>query len=99
MVLQRAWSAAVSAMVLGVTVLASSGFAAAQQYRPGEFLTLDLSKAVLSPKPLGPAAGFKPGPLDVTVDQSNSAAQANAELVADPKSVPAVTVHPESKSA
>jgi hypothetical protein len=99
MVLQRAWSAAVSAVILGTVILASGGVAAAQQYRPDEFLTLDLSKAVLSPRPLGPAASFTPGPLDVTVGRGGSAAQANAELVVDPKSVPVVAVHPESKSA
>src|SRR3954447_16766604 len=31
-----------------------------EEYRPDEFLTLDLSKAVLSPKPLGPPAQFEP---------------------------------------
>jgi hypothetical protein len=76
-----------------------SGLAAAQSYRPDQFLDLDLSKAVLSPAPLGPATGFTPGPLDVTVDRGNRAAQADAELVVDPKAVPAETVHAESKSA
>lgn len=77
-------------------VLVWSGLAAAQSYRPDEFLKLDLSKAVLSPKPLGPAASFTPGPLDVTVDRSSKPAQADAELVVDPKAVPAATVHAEN---
>ncbi|WP_300212775.1 hypothetical protein [Bradyrhizobium sp.] len=76
-----------------------SGFTAAQSYRPEEFLNLDLSKAVLSPAPLGPATSFTPGPLDVRVDRGNKATQADAELVVDPKAVPAETVHAESKSA
>jgi hypothetical protein len=91
MVLNRVCFAA-----FGVMVLAWSGLSAAQQYRPGEYLNLDLSRAVLSPKPLGPAAGFTPGPLDVTVDRGNNAAQASAELVVDPKSVPTATVRVES---
>ena len=93
MVLNRVCFAA-----FGVMVLAWSGFSVAQQYRPGEFLNLDLSRAVLSPKPLGPAASFAPGPLDVTVDRGNSAAQASAELVVDPKTVAAATVHVENNS-
>jgi hypothetical protein len=66
---------------------------AAQQYRPDEFLKLDLSRAVLSPTPLGPAAGFTPGPLDVTIGNGN--AKANAELLVDPKTVAASTVKAE----
>jgi hypothetical protein len=91
MVLNRVCFAAFGVMVLGW-----SGLSAAQQYRPGEYLNLDLSRAVLSPKPLGPAVGFTPGPLDVTVDRGNNAAQASAELVVDPKSVPTATVRVES---
>jgi len=98
MVLNRVWLAATGLMFLGVTALASSGLAAAQQYHAGEFLNLDLSRAVLSPRPLGPAASFTPGPLDVTIDRVKDASQANAELVVDPKTVPAVTVHAENTS-
>jgi hypothetical protein len=82
---------------LGVAALAWSGLAAAQAYRPGEFLSLELSKAVLSPTPLGPATSFTPGPLGVTVDRGTSPAQADAGSVADPKIVAAETVHTESK--
>ena len=57
MVLNRVWLAAI-----GVTALAWSGLSAAQQYRADEFLKLDLSRAVLSPKPLGPADKLHPGP-------------------------------------
>jgi hypothetical protein len=78
-------------------VLAWSGLAAAQQYRPDEFFNLDPSRAVLSPKPLGPATSFTPGPLDVTVDRGKDAAQSSAEFVVDPKTVPAATVHAENK--
>ena len=94
MVLNRVCFAAFGAMIL-----AWSGLSVAQQYRPGEYLNLDLSRAVLSPKPLGPAASFAPGPLDVTVDRGKEAAQSNAELVVDPKPVPTATVRIESNSS
>jgi hypothetical protein len=84
---------------MGAAALVWSGLAAAQPYRPDDFLDLDLSKAVLSPRPLGPATSFTPGPLDVTVDRGNNPAQANAELVIDPKTVTAETVHAESTPA
>jgi hypothetical protein len=93
MVLNRVCFAAFGAMIL-----AWSGLSVAQQYRPGEYLNLDLSRAVLSPKPLGPAASFAPGPLDVTVDRGNNAAQASAELVVDPKPVATTTVHAQNDS-
>jgi hypothetical protein len=84
---------------IGVAALAWSGLSAAQQYRADEFLNLDLSRAVLSPKPLGPAASFAPGPLDVTIDRGNDAAQASAESVAEPKSEPKTVLKsaPESE--
>src|ERR1700724_2915637 len=98
MVLNRVWLAATGLAFWGMTALALSGLASAQPYRAGEFLNLDLSRAVLSPKPLGPAASFTPGPLDVTVDRGNNAAQASAELVVDPKPVATATVHAQNDS-
>jgi hypothetical protein len=83
MVLRQTWFAAI-----GVAALAWSGMSAAQQYRPDEFLKLDLPSAVLSPKPLGPAATFTPGPLEVTIEGASNATQANAEPVAEPKAEP-----------
>jgi hypothetical protein len=47
------------------------------QYRPSEFLGLDLSKAVLSPKPLGPPSTFAPVPI--VADSGSPGAQARAE--------------------
>jgi hypothetical protein len=70
------------------TMLAWSGWSVADEYRPGEFLGLDLSAAVLSPKPLGPAAGFTPGSLDVTVDRGSNSVHANTEPAAEPKTRP-----------
>ena len=53
--------------LLGVALLAGSG-AMAAEYRADEFLTLDLSKAVLSPNPLGPpdSGGFRSRPSPTT---------------------------------
>lgn len=99
MVLKRGWLAAISLVVLGLAGLVWSGLSAAQQYRADEFLNLDLSRAVLSPKPLGPAASFASGPLDVTVDRGNNAAQANAESGVEPKAVTTAAIHVESKPA
>ncbi|HZE52215.1 MAG TPA: hypothetical protein VE111_02940 [Bradyrhizobium sp.] len=67
------------------TVLAWSGLSLGDEYHPHEFLGLDLSTAVLSPKPLGPPAGFAPGPLDVTVDRGSNTVHAIAEPAAEPK--------------
>ena len=66
-------------VLIPTIVMAWSGVAIADQYRPDEFLHLDLSKAVLSPKPLGPASGFTPGPLDVNIDRGSADAQASVE--------------------
>jgi hypothetical protein len=82
MVLRNIFSAIICA-----TMLAWSGLSIADEYRPDEFLSLDLSKAVLSPKPLGPASGFAPGPLDVTADRGNAGAQARTESNGEPKVV------------
>jgi hypothetical protein len=85
--------------IICTTVLTWSGLARADQYRPDEFLHLDLSKAVLSPKPLGPASGFTPGPLDVRTDNGSTTVQAdkktaNAEPAnTEPKAAPTITVH------
>src|ERR1700722_1498415 len=69
--------------LLGAALLAWSGVAAADEYRPDQFLGLDLRGALLSPKPLGPASRFVPGPLDVTV--GSTGAQASVEPKPEPK--------------
>ena len=66
------------------TLLAWSGPSIADQYRPGEFLSLDLSKAVLSPKPLGPATQFAPFPVKAGTDPDGAAPQARVETKAAP---------------
>jgi hypothetical protein len=57
--------------------------ARADEYRAGEFFGLDLSKAVLSPKRLGPTAEFAPVPVEARTDAKRNV----AEPKADPPSV------------
>ena len=58
----------VSMFVASALLLAWSGSAVADQYRAHEFLSLDLSKAVLSPKRLGPPAEFAPVAVEARSD-------------------------------
>jgi hypothetical protein len=53
----------------------------ADEYRPDEFLTLDLSKAVLSPKPLGPPAQFEPMRVEAKTDARSKAVPVDAAPV------------------
>jgi hypothetical protein len=92
-----------TATAVGAVALAWSGPSDADEYgsdeyQANEFLGLDLSQAVLSPKPLGPATSFAPGPLDVTVDGGTNRAHANAEpeavpKIAPPKIAPRIAAH------
>jgi hypothetical protein len=74
----------VFAAVVSATLLIWSGASIAADYQPGDFLKLDLSKALLSPQRLGPEAQFAPFPIEAA-GPAKPAAQANAE----PKIVPA----------
>jgi hypothetical protein len=65
----------VSMFVVSALLLAWAGSAAADQYRADEFFGLDLSKAVLSPKRLGPPAQFAP----VAVEARSDAARTRIE--------------------
>jgi hypothetical protein len=85
----------VLAAVIFAALTAWSGLSVADEYRPGEFLGLDLQKALLSPTPLGPPSHFVPGPLDATVDRGSEDAQARAEPNAEPK---IAEPQPESKT-
>jgi hypothetical protein len=75
----------VSAAIICATLMAWRGSAVADEYRPDEFLGLDLSRAVLSPKPLGPAQQFVPVQLEARTDRGSGAAPARAEAKAEPK--------------
>ena len=62
-----------------VTLVVLGTAAFADEYGPGELLSLDLSKAVLSPKRLGPPAEFTP----VAVEARTDAKQVVVEPKAD----------------
>jgi hypothetical protein len=74
MALKRVFAAVCCAAIL------AAGFSWADGYRPDEFLALDLSKAVLSPKPLGPPAQFEPRRIEAKTDP-----QSNVRVDAGPK--------------
>jgi hypothetical protein len=59
----------------------------ADEYRPDEFLTLDLSKAALSPKPLGPPAQFEPRSEAKTDTRSEAVEAAPVHVDPVPKAV------------
>lgn len=79
------------AIAVGIALL--TGLAAARAepvattYKAGEFLMLDLQKALLSPKPLGPRAQFEPYPVEARADAKN-AIDAAADRSAAQKAVP-----------
>ena len=69
-------------------LLALAGPAMADEYRAGEFLGLDLSKAVLSPKRLGPETAFAPVRVEAKTDRVQPrAATATVPKVTAPKLV------------
>ena len=72
---------------VGTAALVLSVPAMAEDYRPGDYFNLDLSKAVLSPKRLGPPAEFAPVPVEAKSDHSDA-----AHVVAEPKPVQTTTV-------
>ena len=76
--------------VAAALVLAWGGIARADDYKPDEYLGLDLSKAVLSPKRLGPETQFAPVALEA---KGGNDAQARVEPVDVPKKVAAERVH------
>src|SRR5262249_57356524 len=53
--------------------------ARADEYRAGEFFTLDLSKAVLSPKRVGPRAEFAPVAVEARTDAKRNVAEPKAD--------------------
>ena|ERR1700761_2148391 len=80
--------------LVGAALLVTSATAGADEYRPDEFLGLDLSKAVLSPTPLGPPTQFAPVAVEAKSDaaRGNEVNWARDELKAEPKKVTAENV-------
>lgn len=84
----------------GAVLLMLGCAAMAADYRADEFLSLDLSKAVLSPKRLGPPAEFAPVPLEAKGDiAKNDAAKTDAAKIDTAKSYDAKTDAPKSDIA
>ncbi len=79
-----------SVAVAVALVLAWGGVACADDYKPDEYLGLDLSKAVLSPKRLGPETQFAPVALEA---RGGSDARVRVEPIDVPKKVVAERVH------
>ena len=80
-------SAFVAAVCTGLLALA--GPATAAEYRPGEYLKLDLPKAVFSPKRIGPEARFAPVRIEARSDEAPSdSAEADLEASVWPKLPP-----------
>lgn len=77
---------------LFAAALLVSGGASAADYRPGDFLNLDLSKAVFSKTPLGPPAEFAPVAVEAKSDRGSEPAWARNDLKVEPKQVPIRTV-------
>jgi hypothetical protein len=69
------------------TLLASIGASVADEYHPDQFLGLDLSQAVLSPKSLGPATEFAPVAVEAKSDRNSEAWWARNELKTEPRKV------------
>jgi len=81
MVLKDVCIATTCALLLGW----SGASAADDAYRPDQFLGLDLSRAVLSPKRLGPPAEFEPLAVEARGDRESDGPQARAEPTAEPR--------------
>ena len=73
--------------IICTTLLAWSSASLADEYRPDEFLRLDLSKALLSPKPLGPPSEFAPVQVEAKADRGSEGAPARAESTAESRIV------------
>ena len=77
-------SAFVAAVCTGLLALA--GPANAAEYRSSEYLKLDLSKALLSPKRIGPEARFGPVRIEARSDEAQAdATDADLEASVWPK--------------
>ena len=60
--------------ILTCATLVCGTAVSAADYQPGEVFRLDLSRAVLSPRPLGPEAHFEPVPIEARVGSAVVAA-------------------------
>ena len=84
-----------AAVIGSFLVVAPGGPASASDYRAGELFNLDLSKAVLSPKLLGPPAEF----IAVPVQARAEARQVVEPSEASPRTVRTISVPPRVRTA
>jgi hypothetical protein len=75
-------------------LLVSSGGSRAGEYRPGEFFSLDLPSAVLSPKPFGPLTEFRPSLSAVAVDRTSEGVKASTEASTEVSTEPNAPSNP-----
>jgi hypothetical protein len=94
MILKTILTAAICAVLL-----AGNSPSKADQYRPDEFLGLDLSKAVLSPKPLGPGSEFAPVAIEARTDPRTDPGSAGAGARVEPRANPNLAVSRNLKVA
>ena len=97
------------AVMMCAALTAWNSAARSDAYRPDEFLRLDLSAAVLSPKPLGPASGFVPAAVDAKAPEAKApqvkapeatAPQAGATPASENPPAPTAHVaHPKTRVA
>jgi hypothetical protein len=88
--------------LIAALMLAWGGAASAQDYRADEYFGLDLSKAALSPKRLGPPSEFAPVRVEAKTDTPTRAALGESPRkiatervqVAEPKVAHAKTARP-----
>jgi hypothetical protein len=73
--------------IICTTLLAWFSPSFADEYRRGEFLSLDLAKALLSPKALGPASQFARVAVEAKADHRSEGAPAPADPKAEPRIV------------
>jgi hypothetical protein len=85
--------------ILGAALLLSASASMAAEYRPEEFLLLDLSKAVLSPKPLGPPAEFTPVTVEAMGEAKSRRTGDDAAQVVTPEHKVASKVAPSRRQA
>ena len=86
----------VVSVLTGALLLAWSGGSFADEYKPDEFLQLDLPKAVLSPRRLGPETQF--APVRIEANSGNSSAAPAAQPLA-PRKVAAHVSIPKTRIA
>ena len=82
------------AAALCTGLLMSGGAALAGEYRAGEFLGLDLSQAVLSPKRLGPETQFAPVRIEAKTDHAQVEPKPERKIVRSVRATEAPAVQP-----